>query len=132
MVFNPIIKKEIENKKEIKTSIINDIDKTEELHLSQQKPSSELLEALKSLHNPKNIESNTILTNQQVLKLSLMNWASQVYGYRCFKYFIQLFPRYRISGDDGRGRKEVIEIANAIRTERMQEHERLMEQIRGR
>jgi hypothetical protein len=124
-------RKPVKIEEEIKTSIEKDIDRND-LENTQNKPSSDLMDALRTLHNPQNIESNTILTNRQVLKLSLMNWASQVYGYRCFKYFIQLFPRYRISGDDGRGRKEVIEIANAIRTEHEQQHERLMEQIRGR
>jgi hypothetical protein len=124
-------RKPVKIDEEIKTAIEKDIDRND-LEKTQNKPSSDLMDALRTLHNPQNIESNTILTNRQVLKLSLMNWASQVYGYRCFKYFIQLFPRYRISGDDGRGRKEVIEIANAIRTEHEQQHERLMEQIRGR
>lgn len=83
------------------------------------------------LHSPKDIESNTILTNKQVNALSLMNWAGQVYDIEFFKHYVSLFPKYRISGDNGIGRKQTIQIAEAIRKEKMEENNRLFE-ILGR
>jgi len=117
------------DKEIIKTGIERDIDTQENIQFTQQNKSSDLLDALKTLHSPTNLESNTILTNRQVVKLTVMNWASQVYDIQFFKHFVSLFPKYRISGDDGRGRKEIIEIANAIRQEKLQEHERMMEAL---
>ena len=57
----------------------------------------------------------------------MINWASQIYDIEFFKHFVQLFPRYRISGDDGRGRKELIQIAEAIQKDRMEQNNRFME-----
>jgi hypothetical protein len=83
--------------------------------------SSDLMRALELLHNPENIEANTILTNKQVIALSVINYLSQAYDVEFYKVFMRNFPRYRISGDDGRGRKEMIEIANAIRRDKEEE-----------
>lgn len=94
--------------------------------------SSDLIKAIELLQSPKNLEGNTILTNIQVMGLSLMNWAGQVYNIEFFKHFVSLYPRYRISGDDGRGRKEIIQIAEAIRREKMEQHERNLEIMRGK
>jgi hypothetical protein len=93
--------------------------------------SSDLIKAIEILQSPKNLEGNTILTNQQVNALTLMNWAGQVYNIEFFKHFTALFPRYRISGDDGRGRKEIIQIAEAIRREKYEQHQRNLEMLTG-
>lgn len=61
-----------------------------------------------------------------------MNWASQVYEIDFFKYYVSTYPKYRISGDDGRGRKELIKIAESIRREEAEKHERLLEILRNR
>jgi len=113
-----------------KTAIENDIQ-AKEIQLLEKDYSSDLIRAIELLHSPENIESNTILTNEQVNALALMNWASQVYDIEFFKQYVSLFPRYRISGDDGRGRKEIIQIAQAIQQEKAQERDMLMD-IMGR
>jgi hypothetical protein len=87
--------------------------------------SSDLIRAIELLHSPDNLESNTILTNAQVNGLSLMNWAGQVYDIEFFKHYVSLFPKYRISGDDGRGRKEIIQIAEAIQREKQAERQQM-------
>lgn len=93
-----------------------------------ERESSDLLKAIDILQNPKSLETNTILTdNMQVNALSLMNWASQVFDIEFFKQYVSLYPRYKISGDDGRGRRETIQIAEAIRREKIEEHERLLD-----
>lgn len=110
------------------TSVIDDID-NKDIHILEQDSTSDLIKAMEILRSPNNMESNTILTNEQVNGLSLMNWASQVYGIEFFKHYVALFPRYRISGDDGRGRKELIEIAKAIQQEKLAENQQLLELI---
>jgi hypothetical protein len=93
--------------------------------------SSDLIKAIEILQNPSNIEGNTILTNKQVNALTLMNWAGQVYNIDFFKHFVPSWVRYRISGDDGRGRKEIIQIAEAIRREKYEQHARDMDLLKG-
>lgn len=109
-----------------KTAVTNDIQE-HEINLIQKESKSELIKAMDILHSSENIESNTILTNEQVNALSLMNWASQVYDIEFFKHYVSLFPRYRISGDDGRGRKELIQIAEAIQQAQIEKDNRLMD-----
>ena len=111
--------------KTLKSTIENDVQQ-DEIQLLQRDTSSDLLQAMNILHSNKNLESNTILTNQQVNALSLMNWAGQVYDIEFFKHYVSLFPKYRISGDDGRGRKELIQIAEAIQKDKQDKDERLL------
>jgi len=121
MCFN----KKMKDKK-TKTAIEGDL-KEKDIQLLQKDNSSDLIKAMELLHSPENLESNTILTNEQVNALALMNWGSQVYDIEFFKYFCVLFPKYRISGDDGRGRKEIIQIAEAIRRENEMQQNRLLD-----
>lgn len=109
-----------------KTSIEDDLKKGN-IQFMAQSSSSDLIRAMECLDSPDNLESNTILTNEQVNALSLMNWASQIYKIQFFTHYVALFPKYRISGDDGRGRKEKIQIAEAIRRDKEIEHNRIME-----
>lgn len=117
--------------KTLKTAIEKDIEE-KEIQLIQQDNSSDLIHAMEILHSTDNLESNTILTNAQVNALSLMNWASQVYDIEFFKYYVALFPKYRISGDDGRGRKELIQIAEAIQRDKMEKDNRLLDILGGK
>lgn len=103
--------------------IIND-----DIQLFKETP-SDLIKAMEILRSPENMESNTILNNPQVNALSLMNWASQVFDIEFFKHYVSLFPKYRISGDDGRGRKELIEIAKAISKEEIAKYNRTLDSI---
>jgi hypothetical protein len=98
-----------------------------EIQFLERDNSSDLIHAMEILSSDKNIESNTILTNAQVNALALMNWASQVYGIEFFKHYVALFPKYRISGDDGRGRSELIQIAEAIQRDKQEQNNRLMD-----
>lgn len=109
-----------------KTAIENDIEH-EKVQYLEHDNSSDMLKIMGLLQNPPNIESNTILTNEQVNGLSLMNMYGQIYDIQFFKQYVSLFPRYRISGDDGRGRKELIKIAEAIQKEKMETQERMLE-----
>lgn len=113
-------------KQEIKTAVENDME-----DLTVQ-PESDLIKAMAILHSNENLESNTILDNFQVNGLSLMNWASQVYDIQFFKHYVALFPKYRISGDDGRGRKELIQIAEAIQRDKAMQQDRMYEMFNKR
>jgi hypothetical protein len=127
-IILPLERKEII--KNIPTA--TDIDLTEDkANFIQENNKSELINVMEILHSPNNIEGNTILTNPQVIALSVINYLAQVYDVEFYKHFIQLFPRYRISGDDGRGRKELIEIANAIRRDKQEERQQYLD-ILGR
>lgn len=112
----------------VKTAIENDIDE-HDVQIIESNNNSDLLKAMDFLHNPKNMESNTILTNEQVNAISLMNWAGQVYDIQFFKHYVALYPKYRISGDDGRGRKEIIQIAEAIQREKEKERQFQMDML---
>jgi hypothetical protein len=118
-----------EKKEKINLSAIErDIQQKGE-QIVTQGSSSDLIKTLEILSNPLNVEGNTILTNRQVIALSVINWGSQVYDIKFFKSFVKLFPRYRISGDDGRGRKELIQIAEAIQRDKAQQENRFMEML---
>lgn len=112
--------------KNVKSAIENDIQE-KDIEFIQRDNSSDLIHAMEILHSNENLESNTILTNAQVNALALMNWASQVYGIEFFKHYVNLFPKYRISGDDGRGRKELIQIAEAIQKDKMEKDNRFLD-----
>ena len=112
-------------KDNIKTAAINDM-----IEIKGEDTTSDLVKAMDILRNNENLESNTILNNLQVNGLSLMNWAAQVYGIEFFKHYVALYPKYRISGDDGRGRKELIQIAEAIQRNEALKQDRMFELLR--
>ena len=94
---------------------------------------SELMQTIEVLQNPKHIESNTIFDdNRQVNAFALMNWAGQVYDIAFFKHYVSVYPKYRISGDNGRGRSEIIQIAEAIRRDRIDSNKQILEILRGK
>ena len=109
-----------------KTAVEQDIE-DKDISIIEKDTSSDLIKAMQSLDNMENIESNTILSNEQVNGLALMNWAAQVYDIEFFKYYVSSFPKYRISGDDGRGRKEKIQIAEAVQRDKQEQNNRLMD-----
>lgn len=110
------------------SAIEKDLQQKGEQIVSQNN-SSDLIKTLEILSNPLNVEGNTILTNRQVIALSIINWGSQVYDIKFFKSFVKLFPRYRISGDDGRGRKELIQIAEAIQRDKAEQQQKFIEMM---
>lgn len=115
----------MDREKSVKTAALNDM-----ININKQDTSSDLVKAMDILRNNENLESNTILNNLQVNGLSLMNWAAQVYGIEFFKHYVALYPKYRISGDDGRGRKELIQIAEAIQRNEAIKQDRIFELLR--
>lgn len=123
-----MVKKIPEIKEDIKTAIERDIQQDKE-QIVTDRGNSDLMRALDSLSNPTCLESGTILTNRQVIALTVINRAAQVYDIKFLKSFVKLFPRYRISGDDGRGRKEIIQIAEAIQRDKAEQDKRFMEML---
>jgi hypothetical protein len=118
-------------KEKIKTSLITDLEKAN-MDYDKSKNDSDLVTAMYILASNQNLESNTILTNEQVNALTVMNWAGQVYDIEFFKYFISLFPKYRISGDKGQGRKDLIRIAEAIQKSRLEDKQNFYDIIKDR
>ncbi len=77
-----------------KTAIEKDID-SDKTQFLQKDTNSDMLKAMEILQNPPNIESNTILTdNEQVNALCLMNCAGQVYDIDFFKRYSNSYPTY--------------------------------------
>lgn len=113
--------------KKIKTAALDDM-----LNLEQNEKTSDLVKAMEFLRNNDNIESNTVLENEQVNALSLMNWAAQVYDIEFFKHYVSTFPKYRISGDKGLGRKQLIQIAEAIQRNEALKEERMFDFMQRR
>jgi hypothetical protein len=92
-----------------------------------QSKKTDLITSLEMLVDDKFLEGKTVLNNRQVTGITMMNWAAQVYDIPFLREFVDKWSRYRISGDNGRGRDEIIKIAQAIQTQQNLEHEHLKE-----
>lgn len=87
---------------------------------------SDLLHTLALMLDDTNIKGKTILDNRQVTAITLMNMYGQIYDIPFLKDFVEEWARYRISGDNGRGRTELIEIAKAIQLNREKERNEMI------
>ena len=79
-----------------------------------------------------NIKGKTILDNRQVTAITLMNMYGQTYDIPFLINFVEEWCRYRISGDGGRGREDLIAIAQAIQNSKEKEHNNLLELLQSR
>jgi hypothetical protein len=93
---------------------------------------SDLLSSLEMLVNESFLEGKTIFNNVQVTAITMMNWGGQVYRIPFLTKFVNSWVRYRISGDNGRGRDDIIKIAQAIQQQQDKEHERFKELLETR
>lgn len=91
---------------------------------------SDLILSLNMLLDDKNIKGKTILDNRQVTAITLMNWGGQVYDIPFLNEFVHNWCRYRISGDGGKGRQDLIAIAQAIQLERNKDMENYRDMLR--
>jgi len=88
--IKPIPIEKVTKEKYVTTTIDDDIK--QDVNIIQDKNHSDLMKAFESLSNPTNMESNTILTNNQVIALSTINYLAQVYDIEFYKQFIKIFP----------------------------------------
>lgn len=114
--------------KELKTAIERDIQ-DKDIQFMEKDNNSDLIQAMKMLHSTDNIESNTILEPEQVNGLVLMDWAGNTYDIEFLKNYARKYPVYRVSGDGGRGRKEIIEIAKAIQMDKADQNNKMLEML---
>jgi hypothetical protein len=98
--------------------------------ISGDKSPSDLILSLNMLLDEKNIKGKTILDNRQVTAITLMNWAGQVYDIPFLNEFVHNWCRYRISGDGGKGRQDLISIAQAIQLEKNKDMDRYAEMMK--
>lgn len=114
-------KKEIEYEKVDSLTVNTAIEK--DIAITGDRTPSDLILSLNMLLDDKNIKGKTILDNRQVTAITLMNWGGQVYDIPFLNEFVHNWCRYRISGDGGKGRQDLISIAQAIQLERNREFE---------
>ena len=105
---------------------------TEDIQKDNVKEKSDLQHTLSLMLDDTNIKGKTILTNNQVLALTLMNMYGQTNDIPFLREFVDDWPRYRISGDNGRGRSDLIMIAQAIQLNKDKEHNNLMDLLQNR
>lgn len=123
------IKNTIEFEEDNKSSIEKDLA-NQQIQNYQNQIDSDVLKLVSFLQNPSNLEANTILDdNEQVVGLTMMNWAGQVFDIDCFKQFVASYPKYKISGGQGIGRKQVIQVAEAVQREKTEERNKILEII---
>lgn len=92
----------------------NDTSAIDKLTRNIGQQDTDLIKSLEMLISDKFIEGKTVLNNRQVTAISMMNWAGQVYDIPFLREFVATWVKYRISGDSGRGRDDIIKIAQAI------------------
>lgn len=108
-------------------------DETEiekDIVINADRQPSDLILSLNMLLDDKNIKGKTILDNRQVTAITLMNWGGQVYDIPFLNEFVHNWCRYRISGDGGKGRQDLIAIAQAIQLERNKDMEHYREMLK--
>lgn len=98
--------------------------------ITGNKQPSDLILSLNMLLDDKNIKGKTILDNRQVTAITLMNWGGQVYDIPFLNEFVHNWCRYRISGDGGKGRQDLIAIAQAIQLEKKERDDSLLERLK--
>ncbi len=99
-------------------------------YLNMHDSESELSKSIEVLQNPKKVETTTILSDEQVNGIVMMNWAGQVYDIQFFKNYVKSFPLYKISGGDGKGRQQTIEIAKAIQVNNAERDQKILEMFK--
>ena len=115
--------------KDMKNAIEQDLEDGT-INILDKDSNSDLIQAMRILHSNENIESNTILTQEQVNGLVMMDWAGNTYNIEFFKNYAKKFVKYVISGSDGRGRKELIQIAEAIQKDKAIQNQTMLEALR--
>lgn len=93
----------------------------------QTESKTDLITSLEMLVDDTFLEGKTVLDNRQVTAVTMMNWGGQVYDIPFLNEFVSRWTRYRISGDNGRGRSEIIAIAQAIQQQQDREYEHMKE-----
>lgn len=120
-----------EKKKEQPYEIVDSQTAIEkDIVITGNKQPSDLILSLNMLLDDKNIKGKTILDNRQVTAITLMNWGGQVYDIPFLNEFVHNWCRYRISGDGGKGRQDLIAIAQAIQLERKERDDSLLERLK--
>jgi len=117
----------ISNKKDIEEDVNTSVESdVENFPIREEK--SDLIRTIELIANldNKDIKSNTVLNNRQVTAITLLNMAGQIYDIHFFREFVSNWCKYRISGDDGLGRKQLIAIAEAIQKEKQLDNERML------
>lgn len=116
---------EVKNDK-IPTAVFQDVIR------GQAKEHSDFKEAVEVLMNDKYKRRKTILNNRQSYELSVLDVISQLYEIQFLKDWIVYYAEWRTSGDNGKGRQDIVDIAKSHLLTEQQEKESWMNRIRGK
>lgn len=122
--------KKKEDEYEVVDSLKDNTSIERDIAVTGDRQPSDLILSLNMLLDDKNIKGKTILDNRQVTAITLMNWGGQVYDIPFLNEFVHNWCRYRISGDGGKGRQDLIAIAQAIQLERNKDMENYRDMLR--
>lgn len=110
----------------ITTAVFQDIQR------GLAKEHSDFKEAVDILMNDKFKRRKTILDNRQVFTLSILDVLSQLYDIQFIKDWISYYAEWRTSGDNGKGRQDIVDIAKSHILTEQQDKNGLFANLRGR
>jgi len=99
---------------------------------SERKDETDLSKTIDILLNEKYKRRKTILNNRQVSKITTIDVLGQIYDISYIKMWINNYGEWRTSGDGGKGRQDIVEIAKFSYMQREQERKELLDMIRNK
>ena len=74
----------------------------------------------------------TILNNSQVAKITTIDVISQIYDVQFLREWVHNFAEWRTSGDNGKGRQDIVEISKFHYNQMQDDRRDLMDALRGK
>ena len=100
--------------------------------VSAENPPSDFSKVVDILLNDNYKRRKTILNNRQVGKITTIDILSQIYDITFLKNWVNNFAEWRTSGDNGKGRQDIVEISKHQYAEMKEQREELLGLIRGK
>jgi hypothetical protein len=113
-------------KDELRSSIMEDV-----ITVDEDRP-SDFSKVVDILLNDSYKRRKTILNNRQVAKITTIDVISQIYDIPFLKSWVNNFGEWRTSGDNGKGRQDIVEISKFQYSEIKKDREELITALRGK
>jgi len=95
-------------------------------------PPSDFSKVVDILLNDNYKRRKTILNNRQVAKITTIDILSQIYEIDFLQSWIENYAEWRTSGDNGKGRNDIVDISKHQYAEMKEQREELMSVLRSR